>query len=113
MQEQFKLYNRAQQGPASRVIFGMIGMPCCPRKNYRSPQQESEKEITDEIVALSNSAAGRRLWVLITNRPLHWVHVGRNDIEIFERGLAREGCQKFRDEEFTGVYVAGFGCAQK
>ena len=113
MREQFKLYTRAQPVPASSVIYGMIGMPCCPRRNYRSPQQESEKDVTDEIVALSNAANGRRLWVLITNRGLHWFHVRRNDIDIFERGLAREGCQKRGEEKFTGVYVAGFGCAQK
>jgi hypothetical protein len=113
MREQFKLYTRALPVPASRIVYGNIGMPCCPRRDYRSPQQESEKNITDEIVALTNAATGRRLWMLITNRGLHWFHVRRNDIEIFERGLAGQGCQKLGEERFTGVYVAGFGCAQR
>jgi hypothetical protein len=113
MREQFKLYTRAQPVPASRVFYGMTGMPCCPRRNYRSPQQESEKDITAEIVALSNAATGRRLWVLITNRGLHRFHARRNDIDIFERGLSSEGCQKLGEEKFTGVYVAGFECKQR
>jgi hypothetical protein len=113
MGEQFKLYTRAQPVQVSRVIYGKIGMPCCPRRDYQSPQQESEKDVADEITALSNAAIGRPLWVLMTNRGLHWFHVRRNDVAIFERGLAAKGCQKLREERFTGVYVAGFGCAQR
>ena len=113
MREQFKLYARTQWMPASRVFYGRIGVPCCPRKGYRSPQQESERDITDEIIALSKAATERRLWVLMTNRALHWFHVRRNDIEIFERGLAGEGCQKLQEETFMGVYVAAFGCLHR
>ena len=113
MREQFKLYTRAQPVPARRLVYGKVGMPCCPRSDYRSPQQESEQDITDEITALSSAAAGRRLWVLMTNRGLHWFHVQRNDIEIFERGLASKDCQKLAEEKFTGVYIAGFGCRHR
>lgn len=113
MREQFKLYSRAQPVLASRIMYGKVGMPCCPRSDYRSPQQESEQDITDEITALSSAATGRRLWVLMTNRDLHWFIVQRNDIEIFERGLASQDCQKLAEEKFTGVYVAGFGCKQR
>lgn len=113
MREQFKLYSRAQPVLARRIMYGKVGMPCCPRSDYRSPQQESEQDITDEIAALSRAATGRRLWVLMTNRGLHWFHVQRNDIELFERGLASQDCQKLAEEKFTGVYIAGFGCKQR
>jgi hypothetical protein len=113
MREQFKLYTRGEPISPSRVIYGRIGMPCCPRKDYRSPERESEKDSSDEIIALGNAAAGRRLWLLITNRALHWVHVRRDDIVLFEHGLAAERCQKRNDERFTGVYVAAFECAQR
>jgi hypothetical protein len=92
MREQFKLYTRALPVPAGRIVYGNIGMPCCPRRDYRRPQQESEKDIADEIFALRNAAGDGRLWVLITNRSHQWLYAGRNDIEIFERGRGR-GCQ--------------------
>jgi hypothetical protein len=110
MREQFKLYTRAQPIAVQRIIFGKVGMPCCPRSDYRPPQQESEKDFSEEITALKNAATGRRLWILMTNRRLHWIHMRRNDIEIFERRLASDNCQKLGEEKFTGVYVAAFGC---
>jgi hypothetical protein len=113
MREQFKLYTRAHPITAQRIIYGKVGVPCCPRGDYRDPQQESEKDVTDEINALSGTAIGRRLWVLMTNRGLHWFHLQRNDIEIFERSLAGNDCPKLGEEKFTGVYVAGFGCRQR
>jgi len=110
MREQFKLYTRGSPLPVTRIIYGKIGMPCCPRSGYRNPQQESEKDFTDEITALSGAAMGRLLWVLMTNRDLHWFHLQRNDATIIDRNLAINGCQKLAEEKFTGVYVAGFGC---
>jgi uncharacterized membrane protein len=112
MREQFKLYNRAPLGTAN-IVYGKIGMPCCPRKDYRSPQQESAKDIADEILALSNVAAGRFLWLLITDRALNRVYAQRNDIEIFERGLADRGCAKLDEAKLTGVYIGRFECKPK
>lgn len=112
MREQFKLYNRAPLVTAN-IVYGKIGMPCCPRKDYRSPRQESSKDIADEILALSNTAGGRFLWLLITDRDLHRIYARRNDIEIFERGLAGRGCAKLEEAKFTGVYLGRFGCKPK
>ena len=113
MREQFKLYNRAMPVTASSTIYGKIGMPCCPRKDYRSPSQETVTDIAGEIFALVEASIGRSLWLLITDRPLHWFHIRRNDIQIFERGLARQSCEKMDEAKFTGVYVARFGCKPK
>jgi len=113
MREQFKLYTRTEPVPAQRILYGKVGMPCCPRHDYRSPRQESEQDIADEVAAVSVAATGRRLWVLITNRALHWYHIQRNDITVIERILASKDCQKLAGENFTGVYVAGFGCQQR
>jgi hypothetical protein len=85
MREQFKHYTRFYPIVAQRIIHGNLGKPCCPRHDYRPPEQESEKEIIDEISSLKNAAASRRLWVLMTNRRLHWVHMRRNDIEMLDR----------------------------
>ena len=41
MREQFRLYNRTMPVSASKIVYGRIGMPCCPRKDYRSPTQAS------------------------------------------------------------------------
>jgi hypothetical protein len=112
MREQFKLYNRAPPVTAN-IVYGKIGMPCCPRKDYRSPQQESAKDIADEILALSNVAAGRFLWLLITDRALNRVYARRNDIEIFERGLADRGCAKLDEAKLAGVYIGRFECKPK
>jgi uncharacterized membrane protein len=112
MREQFKLYNRAPPVTAN-IVYGKIGMPCCPRKDYRSPQQESAKDIADEIFGLSDVAAGRFLWLLITDRALNRVYAQRNDIEIFERGLADRGCAKLEEVKLTGVYIGRFECKPK
>ena len=112
MREQFKHYTRFYPIVAQRIIHGNLGKPCCPRHDYRPPEQESEKEIIDEISSLKNAAAGRRLWVLMTNRRLHWVHMRRNDIEMLDRGLILSGCQRLGNANFTGVYLAGFACEQ-
>ena len=112
MREQFKLYNRSPAG-MTRIFYGKIGMPCCPRKDYRNPQQESAKDIADEILALSNVAAGRFLWLVITDRALNRVYARRDDIEIFVRGLADRGCAKLDEAKLTGVYIGRFQCKPK
>jgi len=110
MREQFKLYAPIHSVLVQRVIYGKTGIPCCPRREYRPPNKESEKEITDEINSVKSVAANRRLWVLMTNRRLHWVHMRRNDIKLVESDLAVSGCQKLGSAKFTGVYLAAFAC---
>jgi uncharacterized membrane protein len=112
MREQFKLYNRAPPVRAN-IVYGKIGMPCCPRQGYRNPQQESAKDIADEIFALRDVAADRFLWLLITDRALNRVYARRNDIEIFERGLADRGCAKLEEAKLAGVYIGRFECKPK
>jgi hypothetical protein len=109
MREPFKLY-AGMLPVASSVFYGKVGMPCCPRKDYRSPQQESAQDVIGEISGLRSEATGRSLWLLVTNRPLHWVYLQRNDIEILERGLEDYGCAKIEEAKFTGVYISHFGC---
>ena len=113
MREQFKLYGGMLPVATSRVLYGKIGMPCCPRRDYRSPHQESAEDIAGEILALSEAASGRSLWLLVTDRGLHWFHAQRNDIEIFERGLANRSCSKIEEAKFRGVYISLFGCKAK
>jgi len=113
MREQFKLYGRRLPAATSSIFYGKVGMPCCPRKNYRSPQQESADDVIGEISAVSSAAAGRSLWLLVTDRPLHWFYLQRNDIEILERGLAKQGCEKTEEAKFTGVYIGYFRCKPK
>jgi hypothetical protein len=109
MREPFKLY-AGMLPVASSVFYGKVGMPCCPRKDYRSPQQESAQDVIGEISGLRSGVTGRSLWLLVTNRPLHWVYLQRNDIEILERGLEDYGCAKIEEAKFTGVYISHFGC---
>jgi uncharacterized membrane protein len=113
MREQFKLYAGELPVASSRVFYGRAGTPCCPRKDYRSPQRESASDVMSEVSTLSDAAAGRFLWLLVTDRPLHWVHLQRNDIEILERALAKEGCEKAEERKFTGVYIGRFRCKPK
>jgi uncharacterized membrane protein len=112
MREQFKLYGRTLPA-ATSIFYGKIGTPCCPRKNYRSPKQESAGDVIREVSALSDAAAGRSLWLLVTDRPLHWLYLQRNDIEILERGLANKGCEKTEEAKFAGVYIGHFRCKPK
>jgi len=113
MREQFKLYGGMLPVATNSVFYGKVGMPCCPRKNYRSPQQESADDVIGEISAVGDAAAGRSLWLLVTDRPLHWFYLQRNDIEILERGLAKQGCEKTEEAKFTGVYIGHFRCKPK
>jgi 4-amino-4-deoxy-L-arabinose transferase-like glycosyltransferase len=110
MREQFRLYSQRTPVTAGKIIYGKIGMPCCPRKDYRSPSEESAMDIADEVSALGEALDGGSLWLLITDRPLHWVEMRRNDIAIFERLLARQSCEKTDQARLMGVYVARFGC---
>jgi hypothetical protein len=113
MREQFRLYSQRTPVRPAKTIYGKVGMPCCPRKDYRSPSQESALAVVDEVSRLSEASDGRSLWLLITNRPLHWVEMRRNDIAIFERLLARQSCERIDQAELMGVYVARFGCKPK
>jgi hypothetical protein len=113
MGEQFKLYTPARQVIGGKIVYGKTGAPCCPRKDYRNPQQESADDVIGEISALGNAAAGQSLWLLVTDRPLHWFYLQRNDIEILERDLANKGCTKIEEAKFTGVYIGHFGCKPK
>jgi hypothetical protein len=110
MQEQFKLYSRAMPVSGASIVYGRVGMPCCPRNGYRSPKRESVEDIASEIFALSNMAAGRSLWLFITDRDHHWFHLQRDDIDMFERGLGSQGCEKIDEAKFTGAYIARFRC---
>ena len=113
MREQFKLYSRTLPVTAGSIVFGKIGMPCCPRKDYRSPSRETVTDIAREIFALGEASTGRFLWLLMTDRPLAWFQIRRNDIDIFERGLGHQSCEKMEEARFTGAYVARFGCRPK
>jgi hypothetical protein len=113
MREQFKMYAGVLPVATNRVFYGRVGTPCCPRKDYRSPQQESPDDVIGEASTLRDGAAGRSLWLLVTDRPLHWFYLQRNDIEILERGLANQGCEKIEEAKFTGVYIGHFGCKPK
>jgi len=113
MREQFRLYNRTTPVSAGKIVYGKIGMPCCPRKDYRRPTQESFMDIADEVSPLADASTGGSLWLLITDRPLHWFVVRRNDIEIFERILAQVNCERNDQAWLAGVYVARFGCKPK
>jgi len=113
MREQFRLYSQRTPVRAGKIVYGKIGMPCCPRQGYRSPSQESALDIADEVSPLGEASDGGSLWLLITDRPLHWFVTQRNDIEIFERLLARQSCEKTDQARLMGVYVARFGCKPK
>jgi hypothetical protein len=108
MRQQLKLYG--QTLPANKIVHGGIGAPCCPRNGYRDPRQESVEDLYREVSVLSKAAAGRRLWLVSTDRQLHWVHVQRNDVKLLERGLASGGCAKIEEARFKGVYIGRFGC---
>ena len=110
MREQFRLYSQGTPVNAGKIVYGKIGMPCCPRKDYRSPSQESTMDIADEVSPLGEASRGGSLWLLITDRPLHWVWIRRNDIAIFERLLARQSCEKTDQARLMGVYMAQFKC---
>ena len=113
MREQFRLYSRTTPVSAGKIAYGKIGMPCCPRKDYRSPSQESVMDIADEVSPLAETSIGWSLWLLITDRPLHWFEMRRNDIDIFERILSRASCERTDQARLTGVYVARFECKPK
>jgi len=113
MREQFRLYSQRTPVRPAKTIYGKVGMPCCPRRDYRSPSKESVLDVVDEVSRLSEASDGRSLWLLITNRPLHWVEMRRNDIAIFERLLTRQSCERTDHARLMGVYVARFGCKPK
>jgi len=110
VREPFKLYGPMLLPAISRVVHGRIGAPCCPRHDYRNPRRESADEVSREILSLSKVAAGRSLWLLSTDRELHWLHVRRNDVEIFERALPGHGCRKSDEAKFAGIYLGRFDC---
>jgi hypothetical protein len=113
MREQFKLYTRGKSVEAGQIIYGKIGSPCCPRKDYRPPHRESISDIAADLAALGGAAAGQRLWLLVTARPSAWLHLQRNDIVWFERGLTKLGCGKTNENRFKGVYVGQFVCVAR
>jgi hypothetical protein len=113
MREQFKLYGQTLPAGIGSVVYGKIGAPCCPRRDYRNPRLEASEDISGEIGGLSKAAAGRYLWLLSTDRELHRLQVQRNDVEIFDRGLASQGCRKIDEVRFVGVYIGRFDCKSK
>jgi hypothetical protein len=110
MGEQFKFYERLTPPAANRVVHGSVGFPCCPRKGYRDPRRESIRIVAEEIFELGALAAGRSLWFLVTDRISQWRILRRNDIEMFEFGLAKSGCKKIDGIEFVGVRIDRFEC---
>jgi hypothetical protein len=113
MSEPFELYRHRLTSPPSGIIYGKIGSPCCPRHEYRDPRQESADDVSSEISMVSEAAAGRSLWLLSTDRELHWLHVGRNDVAIFSRALPGQGCRKGDEAKFLGIYIGRFDCAAR
>ena len=113
MREQFKLYGQTLPAGIGSVVYGKIGAPCCPRRDYRNPRLEASEDISGGVGGLSKAAAGRYLWLLSTDRELHRLQVQRNDVEIFDRGLASQGCRKIDEVRFVGVYIGRFDCKSK
>jgi uncharacterized membrane protein len=110
MREQLKLYSNMSRTLTPQVVNGTIGSPCCPRNNYRNPSRETVSDIAAELNALSKAAAGRQLWVLMTDRSSHWRYLQRNDARLIEHGLAQLACGKVEEQRFTGVYIGRFDC---
>lgn len=110
MREPFKLYIRRYPVRAAKVIHGRVGSPCCPRENYRDPRLESMSDIGKELKSLREAAAGHSLWILNTNRESHVDYLGRNDVELFDRGLAILGCGRNKRMDYRGVVIEEFIC---
>lgn len=110
MREQFKFYSQVKPVLTASLVYGTVGSPCCPRKEYRDPRQETLNDVARELVALSKTAAGQTVWVLLTARTGHWLYLRRNDIELFRRGLASLGCRKIDETGLAGVYIGRFQC---
>ena len=114
MREQFKLYGGMLPVATNSVLYGKVGMPCCPRKNYRSPQQESAADVIGEISALERCGSGAIPMAPSYRSSSSLGSIYSVTILRYLNALSQSKvAKKPRKAKFTGVYIGHFRCKPK
>jgi len=112
MRESFALYARRTPPTALRRVPGEVDWPCCPRGLRWRRDEDPAQVMPLELARIAAAgAAGRRLWVLVTDRESHFRQRGRRSPALFERLLAELGCRRAATTGFRGVRVDRYDCA--
>ena len=112
MRESFALYARRTPPADRRRLLGEVDWPCCPRGRRWQRGEDPERAMPGELARIAAAGtAGRRLWVLVTDRESHFRQRGRRSPALLARGLAQLGCRPAATTGFRGVRVDRYDCA--
>jgi len=106
MREQFKLYSRLTPVAASKIVWGNVNAPCCPRGTSLDGGQEMD------MAGIETNEKNGSIWFLFTDRPGYWDRLGRHDPEIANRWLAEAGCPHTEAVSFPGVRIDKYECGR-
>ena len=110
MREQFKLYSRLTPLSSSKIIWGDIGWPCCPRNVSVGRLGESDDMLPGEMARLEVTGTNISLWLLFSDRPGYWRRSGRRGPSIFEPWLKSAGCLQAELVPLRGVRIDKYQC---
>jgi len=105
MREQFKFYSRLTPVHSSKVVWGKIGSPCCPRDLSLDQKKQIRDILPAELARLAIPEASTSIWFLYTDRADHWDRLGRNDPQAFESWLTKAGYVHAQVIRFRGVRI--------
>jgi len=112
MRESFALYARRTPPATERRVQGEVDWPCCPRGGRWRRDEDPAEAMPRELARISAAgAAGRHLWVLVTDRESHFRQRGRRSPAVLERWLVELGCRRAATTGFRGVRVDRYECA--
>jgi hypothetical protein len=110
MREQFKLYSRLTPILSTKVVWGNIGWPCCPRDISVDRLGESDDILPAEMARLEVTGENNSVWLLFSDRPGYWRRSGRRGPGIFEPWLKGAGCLHSELVPLRGVRIDKYQC---
>ncbi len=90
------------------VQFGDTGWPCCARG--REIQKPSERSVRADVDRLLPAGFRGRVWLVYTNRPLHWKFLGLDEGDLWRRSVWDRGCPPVDYRDVAGIVVSPMDC---
>jgi hypothetical protein len=107
--ESFKLYAKMTSWSDAPARFGHTGWPCCPR-GIHVMGSATKGDVSNDLDRGIPSNFSGRVWLLYTERIVHWRFVGIDEPQIMDAFFRAKGCLQKPTPLFHNMGVSSFDC---
>ena len=88
--------------------FGSTGWPCCAR-GHGMPKS-SEQSVRADLDRMIPAGFRGRIWLVYSNRPLHWKFLGLDEGDLWRRSVWDRGCPPAEYRDLGAIVVSAMDC---